>query len=229
MHINLPYGVLLLASLLLSTVGIAQVGINQPNPEQALDVNGKVKVADDSTPPSEGTLRYNDGAADLEGYVDGEWKSLTKSATADSPQPVVFAHFGVQNDEAWVPFDRTYDYTRADPTSDITNVEVPAGKILVVDQICVTQDGGSNDSYFLASVRPTRPGSDGSQFIRNPQIRIGGSRRAGTTCVEAERAPLLVVKDQGSIQAWNSTDSGGPVRIVVFGFYVDNLDQYFGY
>ena len=217
--------------VLLATTSIlsAQVGVNEPNPSQTLDVNGKVEISDDNRAPTDGTLRYNDGAADFEGYTGGEWRSLTKSATPDDPQPVVFAHFGVENNATWGPFDRSYDYTRSDPTQDLFSVTVPLNKILVVDQICATLSTGSNpDDYFYASVRPSRL-SGGEQIIANPQIVLGGSRRDGTTCIEAERAPLIVVKNQGSVRVWNSTNSGGEVRLLVFGFYVDDLDQYFSY
>ena len=34
----------------------AQVGVNNADPEQALDVGGKLKIADDTEAPSKGTL-----------------------------------------------------------------------------------------------------------------------------------------------------------------------------
>lgn len=210
----------------------AQVGVNNPTPEQALDIEGKVKISDDATPPSDGTMRYNDGADDLEGYVDGEWKSLTKSATPDAPQPIVFTEYGLPNDAIWTPFDGTHDYTTSSPDQSLSNLEVPTGKFFVADQVCVTLSSGSNpNDYFYASVRPTRPLASlgGNQAIQNPQIVVGGSRRDGTTCVTANRAPLFVVRPTGSVYAWNSTNSGGEVRIMVYGFYVDDVEQYFTY
>ncbi|MEL6390870.1 MAG: hypothetical protein AAFQ02_11990 [Bacteroidota bacterium] len=197
--------------------------------EQGLNVKGKIKISDDSTPGTEGVLRYRSAVDDLEGYVDGQWKSLTKSTAPENPQPIVYAHFGVNNDGQWVPFDRSYDYTRSDPTDDLSNVEVPSGKIFVVDKFCVTMDSGTADSYFLASVRPTRRLSDGTQTNRNPQVTIGGSRKDGTTCIDAARAPIFVVKNRGSIAVQNREVSGGRVRVQVFGFYVDSLEDYFTY
>lgn len=210
----------------------AQVGVNNPTPEQTLDVSGKLKITDDATPPTDGTLRFNDGAQDFEGYSEGEWKSLTKSAAADNPVPVALAHFGIDNTGVGVadfePFNTLYNYTNSNPTNGTTNTIIPIGKFLVIDQICVTQDGGLEDTYFRASVRPTVQNGSNQQ-VQNPQIMITGSLEGGTTCVEAERAPLLVVKGGGTIYGWNSAQSGGNVRIMTYGFIVDNLDQYFGY
>lgn len=208
----------------------SQMGILEPDPDQALDVNGKIEIGDDARAPTNGTLRYNDDVDDFEGYAGGEWHSLTQSAVAGSPQPVVFAEFGLPNTNTWTDFDRSYDYTLFDPTTDLTNVVVPVGKIFVVEQICATLSSGTNgDDYFYASVRPTEMLGNGDQTNRNPQIVISGGRRDGTTCIQGNRAPLLVVKNQGSIKAWNSSNSGGQLRILVYGFYVDQLEDYFSY
>ena len=45
--------------LTLSTSLTAQVGVNNPKPQQALDVDGKIKLTDDATVPTDGTVRYN--------------------------------------------------------------------------------------------------------------------------------------------------------------------------
>lgn len=47
----------------------SQVGVNNPTPEQALDVNGKVKLTDDTTAPTAGTIRYDATSSDFEGYI----------------------------------------------------------------------------------------------------------------------------------------------------------------
>lgn len=46
----------------------AQVGVNNDMPEQALDVNGKIKLGDDATTPTEGTIRYNSATKTFEGF-----------------------------------------------------------------------------------------------------------------------------------------------------------------
>ena len=59
----------------------AQIGINNDLPEQALDVNGKIKVGDDATTPTEGTVRYNSATKTFEGYDGTEWVSMSYSPT----------------------------------------------------------------------------------------------------------------------------------------------------
>jgi hypothetical protein len=59
-----------------------QVGINMGligSPSQTLDVNGKIKVADDEYAPEEGTIRWNDEKGDFEGYDGSKWLSLTSN------------------------------------------------------------------------------------------------------------------------------------------------------
>ena len=50
---------LTLLSLTLLTQLTAQVGINTDDPQQALEVDGKIALGDDNRPATEGTLRYN--------------------------------------------------------------------------------------------------------------------------------------------------------------------------
>tara|TARA_R110002049_G_scaffold95397_1_gene234255 strand:- start:1845 stop:2477 length:633 start_codon:yes stop_codon:yes gene_type:complete len=54
----------------------AQVGINTDSPEQALDVNGKLKIGDDSNTANEGTIRFNSITKGFEGFNGTEWLSL---------------------------------------------------------------------------------------------------------------------------------------------------------
>ena len=72
---------ILLACCLTSLTLAAQVDINTNTPEQTLDVNGKIKLTDDATAPSAGTLRYNATGDDFEGYDGTTWKSLTRASS----------------------------------------------------------------------------------------------------------------------------------------------------
>jgi FG-GAP repeat len=67
------------------------VGIGTTTPTQKLQVNGKVKVGDDATAPSAGTIRWNATKSDFEGYNGTEWLSLTtsnRSSTIGSPNDI---------------------------------------------------------------------------------------------------------------------------------------------
>jgi len=61
------------------------VGVKTPNPEEALDVNGRIKLTDDvsnPTPTNPGVIRWNETTADFEGYNGSVWVSLTKNDNA---------------------------------------------------------------------------------------------------------------------------------------------------
>ncbi|MDX1476399.1 MAG: hypothetical protein R3301_01795, partial [Saprospiraceae bacterium] len=56
------------------------VGIRTATPAQSLDVNGKIRLGDDATPPVAGTMRWNSETQDFEGFDGTRWRSLTRSA-----------------------------------------------------------------------------------------------------------------------------------------------------
>lgn len=108
-------------TLLFSAPLSAQVGVDNPNPEQALDVAGKIKLTDDATPPTDGTIRYNAAEGAYEGYTAGEWEAFNgKSAT---PTGVDYLHFrawrvpiATSVNSSWVIFgDLTPPRKRYDP------------------------------------------------------------------------------------------------------------------
>lgn len=60
------------------------VGIGTSTPNQKLDVNGKLKLADDNNTPSKGTIRWNEAAQDFEGFDGIQWLSLTQTNNTSS-------------------------------------------------------------------------------------------------------------------------------------------------
>ena len=57
-----------------------KVGINTLEPVATLDVNGKIRIADDETTPVAGMLRYNEETQDFEGFDGSKWRSLTTAS-----------------------------------------------------------------------------------------------------------------------------------------------------
>ncbi len=53
------------------------VGVGTDSPSQQLTVDGKIKIGDDNSPPSIGTIRYDSLKQDFEGWTGSEWKSFT--------------------------------------------------------------------------------------------------------------------------------------------------------
>ncbi|MBK9983435.1 MAG: proprotein convertase P-domain-containing protein [Saprospiraceae bacterium] len=56
---------------------LQKVGINTANPQATLDVNGKVKIGDDTAQQSAGMIRFSTMANDFEGFNGSVWKSMT--------------------------------------------------------------------------------------------------------------------------------------------------------
>jgi len=61
-------------SLLLDTHG--NVGVGLDTATQKLEINGKIKIGDESTVSTPGTLRYNSNENRFEGYTNAGWKIL---------------------------------------------------------------------------------------------------------------------------------------------------------
>ena len=234
----------LLLSCLLSLTAFAQVGVNNTSPEQALDVNGKVKVGDDATRPTDGTIRYNSPEGRFEGYSRGEWKTLDeKSATPDRPIPFfasVYTTF--QNEEYQVPEwqeahgqPRDFFLPQADPAQLRANTVVPPGYTMVVDYIHVVGMSSTDDEQFLVQVAHTdgsaRNNDQRERHRDEPLLYVTGSVKAGPSVLGNGRAPLLIVGAGQQLVVRNESASSntGGVRVVFTGFLVQNLDQYFTY
>lgn len=54
------------------------VGVGTNTPNQKLEVNGKIKIADDAIAPVAGNIRYNSTTNDFEGFNGTVWKSFTQ-------------------------------------------------------------------------------------------------------------------------------------------------------
>lgn len=59
------------------------VGIGNLSPSQKLEVNGKIKIADDANISSAGTIRYNNTLQDFEGFDGTKWQSFTKPVNSE--------------------------------------------------------------------------------------------------------------------------------------------------
>ncbi len=59
----------------MTTTNTGNFGIGQPVPTQRLDVAGAIRIADVTSAPNDGTIRYN--GTDFEGRTGGNWVSLT--------------------------------------------------------------------------------------------------------------------------------------------------------
>lgn len=214
-------------ALLISFLTFAQVGVNTDTPSQALDVNGRIQVGEDgSSTEEEGIIRYNSTAQDLEGFANGQWQSLTSHSIGKNVEYVQLYHFGLPQNGQWVAPNQVQKYNSSNGIgTTVGNLPVPSGKILVIDQICVTAEGTGPSNEFYAGIREATSDNNGV----NPQIYITGSSINGNKCLNANKAPLLVISAGNTLQVVNTTSSvaGFEVRFFITGFYVNNLLEYF--
>lgn len=210
--------------LLFSASLTAQVGVNNNNPQQALDVNGKIKVGNDGTTPDPGTIRFNSSEDDFEGHNGSEWQSLTKTNAASTARPGAVYHFGLNATSSWEFFDQGTFWPAA--TVPVEGAPLSTTQFFVVEKITITPttiETGSTDSYYVGVARSI---VSGANF--NPQLYYRTNAGNGTLNVTANKAPLLVVDPGTTLRVWNSSTSPGRVRVVVFGVFVDDVSDYWG-
>lgn len=229
----------LLFALLLCSLApalAAQVGVNNPSPEQALDVDGKVKLSDDATPPSDGTVRYNDSEESFEGFAGGEWQSFNKTMTPEDVEEVAIYAFNLPPASGTNTSNFTDETVMVDletgalRSSTFSPYEVPAGKLLVIDHVFVTgRDEQPDEFFYVGIVRGV--GTTGSITIRNPRLYVSGNTSSGTQELTGVRSPLLVLRTGERLAVYNSPNSQTNVRIVCYGFVIDenSLDEFYGY
>jgi len=61
----------------ISKTEIIGVAINKSAPTQTLDVNGAIRIGENTTTPYKGTIRWNDECGEFEGYNGTEWVKLS--------------------------------------------------------------------------------------------------------------------------------------------------------
>ncbi|PHI19133.1 hypothetical protein CEQ90_14575 [Lewinellaceae bacterium SD302] len=204
-----------------------QVGVNNPNPSQALDVGGKIQISDDAATPEEGTIRWNNSNDDFEGYDGDDWKSLTESSdVSPTARPAAIYHFGLDNNSTWAFFEQGASWPAADvPTDD--GEPLSPNQFFVVEKVTftpTTKNTDSTDSYYYGIARSI---VSGANF--NPQLYYRSNAGNGTLEITGGgKAPLLVVNPGRTLRVWNSSTSPGDVRVVVFGVFVDDVNDYFG-
>jgi hypothetical protein len=84
----------------INSINTGNVGIGTNNPTQKLDVQGKLKIGDDSQTPEEGIIRFNNSTNNFEGYNGSEWVSMNY-------KPIVYSY---EQD----PINESYNSTNRD-------------------------------------------------------------------------------------------------------------------
>jgi len=200
----------------------AQVGVNNPNPEQALDVNGKVKITDDSNDPTAGTMRYNDSESDFEGFNGVDWKSFTQ------------ARNGIPSNAQFVTGRVGGLPLQSSPSTNIIFIDhnnvalinplVPAGKYLLITGISIAPsnlfDIDIEDPFYHFQLN-----------LGSTILEISGKYTGGTLYQNnAGYAPIAIVRSGVSASIFNYQlvssfeQFDGGVDVLVTGFLVDDLN-----
>ena len=199
----------------------AQVGVNEPNPTQTLDVNGKIKVGDDATAPERGTIRFNDATDEFEGYDGTGWKVLSLQTTTPS-SPTRIAYTGRSNStiKGAAPASALlYQTGELNPSAPSTFTNVPAGKHFLVTMIFVEDNGiASRDDLYDVTISSTT----GATRFEN-SIRLIGSTQSTDYIIGGIDNPLIVMRPGEKLRILEELGNTR-VNANFRGFLVDELD-----
>lgn len=145
---------------------VPRVGVNNNAPAAALDVAGKIKLADDFTLPQAGMVRWNATSGDFEGYNGKEWLSLTKVEKGWGENTIPTENEGVtspgmeENDFFGAAVSMSGDYAIiGTPTRKVGANEAQGMAYIFVRsssgwsvQAILKDDAGSGSDYFGRSV-----------------------------------------------------------------------------
>lgn len=200
----------------------AQVGINTDDPEQALDVQGRISVADDNTPATEGAIRFNQSTRQFEGYDGTEWSTfdnepqLSGGAIPTGAIPVYGETAPISaNDET-----ENFRVYYGDGSSSF--LTVPDNTYLIATWVNIRDnDINPADARILARVGPRT--SSTSFLISSRTFYISGAF-PDMIWTESSLSPLVIVRPGEFFSASNSRFSEDIVHAQFRGFLVPNLD-----
>lgn len=190
----------------------SQVGINNTNPNQALDVNGKVKIGNDGVTPSEGTLRYG-STGDFEGYTSGGWRSFTQSSSSIIPGDIIPI-----TASSTISPNVTQDFTIYDAFTLNSYVTIPSGKYFMVTSIVVTSNTTGTTGVHALTIGP-RVSTTYPIFYRS--IDLKGDRATSSQTLSDPYGFLVIIRPGEKFSIYNSSNSDYPVDITVRGFLLD--------
>lgn len=208
--------IILVFALIFPLQTYAQVGIGTSNPDQELDVNGKIKIGTDGKTPTDGTMRYNPTTGDFEGYANSNWQSMTTNGNALPSNPVpIFA------EAATVSIGTTLDWQTFRSWTGTTYTSVPSGKFLIITSLYPSRNFFSGtDQYYSVSV--TARTSSGT-FKQGSTIRLEGTLR-NTYPLNSGQSPLFILGPGEFLRFQNSSNSESNIDVEIRGFLVDDLD-----
>ena len=203
---------LLLASFILP----AQVGINTNNPDQKLDVNGKIKISDDGATPTPGTMRYDTIIDQFQGYNGTEWLSFSQQPNGPLPSESipVFSYENIISAGTTKPFVfRDWDGT-------IHNT-IPVNKMIIVTGIYPSPNSAAITNSFYALSLSVNNSSTGLAVV-GTALRISGYDNV-SQFFSGDQSPLFVVKSGEYLSVFSYGTSELTMSLSLRGFLVDDV------
>lgn len=205
---------LIIYTLFIPLFSFAQVGINTDIPNQALDVNGKIKIGNDGKTPTEGTVRYS-ATGDFEGYTANGWTSLTTSENNIFPNygTAVYGYsFAIFPGSS----NQLISIERFDDLSSLTSI--PNDKFLLVTSIVIEPNGLNASGTFEATIGRAAPSGLINQYTA---IRLNGEPKS--RIYQDPYGILMVVRGGEVLRITNETSSDFSINVKIRGFLVDSL------
>lgn len=205
-----------------TSLSYAQVGINNDTPNQALDVEGKIRVSDDATAPDRGTIRFNSGSGEFEGYDGVAWKVLSLEKSGGAPtDPIAYTgrspNISTGNDPAVLCQFQKVSLSGPDQPFF---TQTPAGRYFLVTMVNVVDNNlATNEEYMDVTLRA------GTTFSRFPaSLRLSGTNRNMKAVTGDLSNPLLILRPGENVRIFNNFNSESTVNVNIRGFLVDELD-----
>ncbi|NNL80434.1 MAG: hypothetical protein HKO67_08080 [Flavobacteriaceae bacterium] len=121
---------------IVSITGDGKVGIREFNPEQRLDVNGKLRIGDDGLDATEGTMRYDSASGNFEGYNGSDWEQLNNEVCLTKAVVTNLGYMALSYDFSY------YQDGRFGITVDF-NIRVDTSTVALGSTFTLTGAGGS--------------------------------------------------------------------------------------
>lgn len=196
------WATLVIASTLLvsSTFLTAQVGVNTTAPEQALDVNGKLKIGNDRTEPSPGTLRYAEREDQFQGYTNTGWTALSV-APAASGQPFGESVYGYVGG---IKKEESENFTFRDWSGGSAFSTPPPGKWVVITAIFPRPNALAVNQHYEFTIGP---GTPGGAFPASSTSLLFLMNTMDNRPIVSEESPLFVLKPGDALKMYNEKTS----------------------
>ncbi|OAV46164.1 hypothetical protein [Lewinella sp. 4G2] len=214
-----------LLAIFVSVVLSAQVGVNNSNPQQTLDVNGKIKVGNDGATPTAGTMRFNVLSGEFEGYDGAEWKVLSLEKSGGAPSEPEY-YSGETNfirvGESFSSLILRRARTGGSNPSSFTTV--PTGRYFIVTHVNILDNNGTSSLERMDVDMSAITGSNGSPR-QGTRLRYAMSNHDTRPIIGSLSSPVMILRGGEQMRFSNrSLSSQTTVNVVVRGFLVDDLD-----